>query len=151
MRVGAFNLSKGDVQMIVLGLGAFILFRQFFADASRGIAQGAAEAVGGVVVGAATGAVVGVAKSVGIPETDAQRCEAAIAAGNYWDASFYCPAGTFLQSAWGALFDPATGEQVGTVAPPTGKPEIVTVEPAPDALPGIDPGTDANISDWIMP
>lgn len=147
MRVGAFNLSSGDLKMIAAGVALFILFRRQVGDAVQSIAAGAAEAVGGVVVNAATGTVVGVARSVGVPDTDAAKCQAALDAGDMWDASFYCPAGTFLQSAWGELFDTKTGEQVGTVEPPSGKPEIVTVQP----LPGTSPGTDAQISDWMMP
>lgn len=33
---------------------------------------------------------------LGVPRTDASRCEAAKAAGATWDASKYCPAGDFL-------------------------------------------------------
>jgi hypothetical protein len=37
-----------------------------------------------------------------LPDTDAQKCDDALARGDYWHASFYCPAGTFL----GAMFGP---------------------------------------------
>lgn len=62
----------------------------------QGVGQAAASAAGGV----ATGAVVGAGAVVGIPATNATRCEAAKAAGNTWDASLYCPATDFLK--WSA-------------------------------------------------
>jgi hypothetical protein len=40
--------------------------------------------------------VVTLGEALGIPATDEQMCRAALADGRTWDASFYCPAGTFL-------------------------------------------------------
>lgn len=57
-----------------------------------GVAAAAVSAVGD----AAAGAVKGVSSLVGIPDTDAQKCAAAKAAGDTWSASFYCPAGDWL-------------------------------------------------------
>lgn len=45
---------------------------------------------------AATGAVIGAGKVIGIPETDEQKCRSALCEGRTLDASFFCPAGTFL-------------------------------------------------------
>lgn len=43
------------------------------------------------------GIVVGAGEAIGIPPTDATRCEADIASGATWDASFDCPAQDFLK------------------------------------------------------
>lgn len=50
-------------------------------DLVNGVFSGAVNAAGGVV---------------GIPQTDAQKCAAAQAAGDVFNASLYCPAGAFL-------------------------------------------------------
>ena len=48
--------------------------------------------------GAATDAVLSVGDAVGIPRTNETECQRAIREGRTWDASFACPAGTFLKS-----------------------------------------------------
>lgn len=62
---------------------------------------GAAAAAGEIAVDAAKGLVIGVGKGVGIPETNMDACTRAIHEGRTWDASFACPAGTFLKSLVG--------------------------------------------------
>lgn len=37
---------------------------------------------------------------IGIPRTDTTKCQQDIAAGRTWDASFSCPAATFLKYVW---------------------------------------------------
>ncbi|WP_423197141.1 hypothetical protein DFLDMN_000717 [Cupriavidus sp. H19C3] len=64
----------------------------------QGAAAGAASALVGAVGDAASGAVLGIGDVLGIPRTDMTECERAIAEGRTWDASFACPAGTFLNS-----------------------------------------------------
>lgn len=64
--------------------------------ASKGVKDataGAVNAAGDVVAGT----VIGVGEVVGIPDTDLAKCKAAMEAGNTMDASFYCPAPTFLK------------------------------------------------------
>lgn len=56
------------------------------------LAQGTVRVAGEV----ATGAVKGVGQIVGIPDTDKTQCQRDLDAGNYWDASFSCPAGDFV-------------------------------------------------------
>lgn len=58
------------------------------------IGKAAADLAGGVVAGAAET----IGDAVGLPRTDKTACEQAIAEGRTWDASFACPAGTFLKS-----------------------------------------------------
>lgn len=62
----------------------------------QGAAAGAASALVGAVGDAASGAVLGVGDVLGIPRTDMSECERALAEGRTLDASFACPAGTFL-------------------------------------------------------
>jgi hypothetical protein len=141
-----FGVDANLVFLGALGVGAFLLFGK---QITAGVVSGAASVVRDV----ATGAVIGVADAVGIPETDANKCEAAIAAGNYWDASFYCPAGKFLKSATGAIYDTVTGAVVGTSAA-TGRNEIISISPQIPGefggdLPGAQPFEGApNISDY---
>lgn len=56
------------------------------------IGSGAVDLVDGVV----TGSVVGVGELVGVPQTDMTACQLAMAEGRTLDASFACPAGTFI-------------------------------------------------------
>lgn len=81
-----------------LGVAAFALWVWH-----RG-AAGVAQDVTGAAFGAASGAVVGIGQAVGIPSTDAAKCNADIAAGDMWAASFDCPAGNWLT----ALYQRAT-------------------------------------------
>lgn len=71
---------------------------------AKGAAQDVGEAVSGAIVGAAdgvlTGTVTGVGQVVGIPKTNMTACEKAMAEGRTWDASFDCPAGTWLKYIW---------------------------------------------------
>jgi hypothetical protein len=140
MRAGAFNIDANALAWIGAGIAVFMLLRREIAGAAGAvaadIAAGVVETGASLVVGAGTGAVLGVSRAVGIPDTDAAACVAAIEAGEFWRASAYCPAGTFLQNAAGLIFDPNTGEEIGAAAP-TGEPVIVEIEPA---LPGMSPG-----------
>ncbi len=63
-----------------------------------GVAAGAASALVGAVGDAASGVVLGIGDAIGVPRTDMTACEQAIAEGRTWDASFACPAGTFIGS-----------------------------------------------------
>lgn len=91
------------------GVLALIMFPGFLGK----LAFGAGATAVRVVRDAATGAVIAVGESVGIPATDAAKCQEYVDAGDWWRASFYCPAGTFLKEAGGAVIDTATGAIVG--------------------------------------
>ncbi len=68
--------------------------------ASRaGMTQRVAAGAVGVVNDVAVGTIKGIGQVVGIPDTNATACQRAIASGNMLEASFQCPAGTFLASA----------------------------------------------------
>jgi hypothetical protein len=75
------------------------------AGVAAGVGEAAADAVGGAVSGAAQG----VGDWFGIPRTDETECEKAIREGRYWDASFSCPAGTFIGAAAGGVTDTVKG------------------------------------------
>lgn len=62
------------------------------------LAQGATRVAGEV----AGGVVKGVGEIVGIPDTDQTQCQRYLAAGNYWDASFSCPAKDFIGGVFGS-------------------------------------------------
>lgn len=151
-----FGLDPNLLFLGALGIGAFLIF-------SKQIVHGVISGAASVVKDVTTGAVIGMAEAVGIPETNATQCEAALSAGNYYDASFYCPAGKFLKSASGAIYDTVTGALLG-ISPATGHASIVGIQfsaqipgefgslgpfatEGGNRLPGISPG-DVQISDW---
>jgi hypothetical protein len=141
VRAGPFPINANTLALVGAGVLAFMAFRRQIAsaasEAATSIAQGIAETAGNIVVGVGTGTVIGIGKAVGVPETDAAMCQAAIDAGEFWRASAYCPAGTFLQNSWGLIFDPDTGEQIGATQA-TGSPAVIEIEPEPFG----------QISDW---
>lgn len=62
-------------------------------------AKGVGQDVGGAAVGVASGVVKGVGSIFGVPDTNADKCAAARAAGDLAGVSFYCPAITFGDEA----------------------------------------------------
>lgn len=117
--------------LLYVGLGALGLM--IVAPGFFGQLLGRTAVEGGkILVKTGEGVVIGIGEAVGIPQTDATLCEQAIAEGRYWDASFYCPAGTFLKSAAGAVYDWA-GNLVGT-APASSAPSIITITPQAGAV-----------------
>lgn len=118
--------------LIFTGLGAaalFVMFPGFFARLLAKTAVTTGVEAGKVVVQTAEGAVIGIGEAVGIPQTDADQCAAYVAAGDWWNASFYCPAGTFLKSAAGAVYNTATGSIIG-YSTPTAQNEVISIETA---------------------
>lgn len=108
-----------------------------------GFARETARRAGSIVIESAEGVVIGIGEAIGIPPTDAARCQQEVDAGNWFEASKYCPAGTFLKEAGGAIIDTITGETVG-YSEPTGESEIISIEPSgyggvlPDEYPVIE-------------
>lgn len=86
--------------LLVLGaIGAAVLVAAYVAV--KGPTEAAATATTTVIHAAGqvgTGIVLGVGDAVGLPRTDLTECEKALAEGRTWDASFKCPAGTFIKS-----------------------------------------------------
>jgi hypothetical protein len=92
---------------ILIG-GAVIGGAMLYTLAKRRPGESLASTAGREIVGAAgnaaSGAVIGVGSFVGIPATNLTQCQKDIAAGRTWDASFSCPATTFI----GSIFSGAT-------------------------------------------
>lgn len=75
--------------LVAAGVALLLLVRNAGA-AGRAVGSGAVDFVDGVVVGVGSG--------MGVPETDAAQCDADLAAGDMWAASFSCPAGRWLSA-----------------------------------------------------
>lgn len=96
---------------LVVVLAAVWVWRRGVAGVAEDTARGAVGVVGGV----ATGTVKGVGSFVGIPDTDMQKCRDALARGDHWNASFFCPASAFIGSVFGGS---APGVETKHSAPP---------------------------------
>lgn len=59
-----------------------------------------ATALPGIIADTGAGVAIGIGDVIGIPRTDETECARAIREGRTWDASFACPAGTFIGSVW---------------------------------------------------
>lgn len=62
-------------------------------DLGQTIGTGAVDMASGIT----SGVVYGISDSVGVPRTDLSACDKARAEGRTLDASFACPAGTFIK------------------------------------------------------
>lgn len=106
------ELETGVVIALAVGAAvAVFLFVRNARTVARGVVNGAASLAGDV----AAGAIEGVGEQVGVPRTDVDKCAAAKAAGNSWDASFYCPAGDFLKFVFSS-----SGSPPEPITPPYG-------------------------------
>lgn len=103
---------KFKLETLLIAAGILIVARYI---AKKGVAGAAAAAVG-AVGDAAAGAVVGIGELIGIPATDETECERAMREGRTWDASFACPAGTFIGYlfSWDGVTDAERGGASGS-------------------------------------
>lgn len=100
MKVGAVS---GDL-VIELAIGAVVIGAAWWAISKlSGAASSAVNATADAVVGAAHVAdsgvatvVTGIGSAVGLPTTNDSECAQLLREGKTWEASFKCPAGTFL-------------------------------------------------------
>jgi hypothetical protein len=58
------------------------------------------QAAPGFIADTAAAGVVGTGQVFGIPATNETECQKALREGRTWDASFACPAGTFIRSVF---------------------------------------------------
>jgi hypothetical protein len=95
LTIPPLNLAYAGNWLVIgtIGVGLAWIALRGFRGAAADIVGGAA----GAAVNVAEGAVLGVGDAVGIPRTDKTECQKALDEGRYWDASFSCPAGTFLK------------------------------------------------------
>lgn len=95
-----------------LGAGLVLVVAAVYL-AKKTTASGVGQAVGQGAVDVVTGTITGIGDGVGVPRTNADKCSLAIAEGRSWDASFYCPAGTFIKYMLDGSklppFDPGSG------------------------------------------
>lgn len=99
---GAVDAVGGPVVALVLvGVAGFYIYGKA-KGGSGGFYQTIGEGAGGAVVDLVDGAVAGVAYGVGdklgVPRTEKTACQKALDEGRTLDASFACPAGTFIKS-----------------------------------------------------
>ena len=87
-------MLKTELQLMMVGAGVLILGAWYLS----GRLPAMAEALPGVVADTGAGLIVGTGDILGIPRTDETACAAAIREGRTWDASFVCPAGTWIES-----------------------------------------------------
>jgi hypothetical protein len=107
-----FGANKYMLVGVAVALAAALLYvkKNGIAGAAAGLGEAAVDAAGGLVGGVA----VGIGDQIGIPRTDENECQKAIREGRYWDASFACPAGTFIGAAAGGASD-AAGSVVDSI------------------------------------
>lgn len=98
-------MKAATVPPVALVAGAVGLGALLYVWSQKRDGQSMAGAAGGAVVEAAadfgTGAVVGIGEVFGIPATDSDQCSIDLANGDYWAASFSCPAGRYLSAIIG--------------------------------------------------
>lgn len=82
----------------VVGIGAVFLAKKlaYVVENAKAIGYSAGEVAFNVADGAVAGVVTTAGSIIGIPKTNLTQCQMDMAAGRTWDASFSCPAGTFL-------------------------------------------------------
>lgn len=95
------NKTLTTAALVLVGVGVVWLWRR----GVGGVAEDTAKAATNVVTGVAAGVVKGTGEVVGIPDTDAALCRQALAAGDYWNASFYCPAKEFIAAGGSAFYE----------------------------------------------
>lgn len=78
-----------------LGLG--LIWWATRAGNAAKLAQGTVRVAGEVT----SGTIKGLGQVVGIPDTDKTQCQKDMEAGNYWAASFSCPAGDYISGMAG--------------------------------------------------
>lgn len=93
-------MNDRDLIYAALGIGAGVLAWVVLKGGVYNASQSVGSGVADVALGVTSGVVLGVGDSFGIPRTNQTQCERDIAAGRTWDASFSCPAGTFIKSVF---------------------------------------------------
>jgi len=98
---------------LALGVGAVGLLWYVASKAKSAVGdtltQAQALAIGAVQAANPVNVVTNIGEAVGVPKTDTDECARAMAEGRTWDASFACPASTFLKYSFSGA--PGSGEQ----------------------------------------
>lgn len=83
--------------LLAVGIGAVALGAWYLQSRLTNIVEAAPQ----VVADTAASVIIGTGAVFGIPKTNETECAKALREGRTWDASFACPAGTFLGSVFG--------------------------------------------------
>lgn len=94
--MNALALTPKDMVLLAVGL---VLTLSLVKKNATGIVAGTVST--GIDV--AAGVPLGVGDAIGIPRTDKTQCQKDLDAGHWWDASFSCPAGTYIGGVWGGM------------------------------------------------
>lgn len=98
LQVPGMNCAQSRAVLVGLGLGIALVFMlPMLAKNSRAIGSVAGGAAVDFADGLFSETVQSAGDIVGLPRTEQTQCQADLAAGRYWDASFSCPAGDFLK------------------------------------------------------
>jgi hypothetical protein len=95
----------GKATVYIVGIGvvaaalAAVYIKKKVTDAG-GLQTVVADVVSETVDSVVGGVVTGVGQVIGIPRTEKTACQAALDRGDMWNASFACPAGTFIGAGW---------------------------------------------------
>jgi hypothetical protein len=89
-----FPIKAMAAALFMAGIAFYMLKKKGVTNAAADVTSGALGVLGDI----AGGVVIGAGDVLGIPRTNMTECERALAEGRTWDASFACPAKTFLGS-----------------------------------------------------
>ena len=132
----------------VAGFALFAWRKGGIGNAAQAIGEGAVSAAGGLF----TGAVTGIGDAVGVPRTEESACDAALREGRLWDASFACPAGTFIRGAWGAATAPPVDAAIMDAMDARAQRGTgAGVAPPPPPPSGVDRWVEQGLIGWPMP
>lgn len=92
-------MKLNPLYLIGGGLAAYVLM--VATGSTKAVGQAVGESAVDLVDGVVTGTVVGTGEIFGVPATNVSQCQADMAAGKTWSASFSCPAKTFIKYIFG--------------------------------------------------
>lgn len=117
-------------KFVVIGVAAAVLALVVLVK-KKGAATAVGSAIGGAAVdlagGFTSGVAYGIGDAVGLPRTSVSECQQLLNEGRLWEASFKCPAGTFIGGAASAASD-GFGNAVQSVGEVIGVPRTNMTE-----------------------
>jgi len=87
-------MLTAELKLMAMGAGVLILGAWYMSSRLPEMA----EALPGVIADTGAGLIIGTGDILGLPRPNETACQAAIREGRTWDASFACPAGTWIES-----------------------------------------------------
>lgn len=86
------SVIKTDLALLAVAVVGVLLIRKYATEIGTTVGTAAVETVKDATAGVA----VGIGDAIGVPRTNETECQAAMRDGRTWDASFACPASTFI-------------------------------------------------------